>query len=108
MNDNEASLQMFDQDKLRPEARHAALASALAVLSREGVSASAAVHAYATDLMLAAVSDGDEHTDDHYREHGARLHAFEAYHAARYAAEAEIAEHDPANAGFCILFSLAH
>ena len=40
MNDNEASLQMFDQDKLRPEARHAALASALAVLSSEGVSAS--------------------------------------------------------------------
>ena len=95
MNDNEASLHFFDQDKLRPEVRHAAIAAALAVLSREGVSASAAVHAYSTDLMLAAVSDGDEHTDGHFQEHGSSLRAFSAYHAARDVAEEEIANHDP-------------
>jgi hypothetical protein len=107
MNDNEASLQMFDQEKLAPEVRDAALAAALAVLSREGVSASAAVHAYSMDLMLAAVSEGAEHTDDHYRERGASLHAFEAYHASKGAAEAEIARLDPANASFKILFPVA-
>lgn len=108
MGENEPSLEMFDQEKLKPEARDAALAAALAVLSGEGVSASAAVHAYSTDLMLAAVSEGDEHTDDHYREHGASLRAFEAYHAARDAAAGEIARLDAANAGFYVLFSLAH
>lgn len=107
MNDNEASLKMFDQERLKPEARYSALAAALAVLSREGVSPPAAVHAYATDLMLAAVSDGEEHSDAHYREHGASLHAFEAYHAARDAAVEAIARLDPANADFCVLFSVS-
>ena len=108
MNDNEGSLQIFDQDKLQPEVRDAALASALAVLSREGVGAAEAVRAYGIDLMLAGVSDGEEHTDDHYREHGASLRAFEAYHAAKEAAETEIANIDPANAGFVVFFALAN
>lgn len=108
MGDNKRSLAMFGQDKLEPDARDAALAAALAVLSRDGISESAAVHSYSTDLMLAAVSDGDEHTDDHYREHDASLRAFEAYHAAREAAAAEIAKFDPANQGFSILFSMEH
>lgn len=107
MNDNEASLAMFGQDKLQPDARRAAVAAALALLAREGVSAAAAVHAYSTDLMLAAVSDGAAHTDAHYRQHGASLRAFDVYHAARSAAAATIAEHDPANAWFHVLFSLA-
>ena len=106
MGDNERSLAMFGQDRLKPDARNAALAAALADLSREGVSASAAVHAYSTDLILAAISDGDEHTDDHYREHGASLRAFRAYHAAREAAAAEIAKFDPANEAFSVLFSM--
>lgn len=106
MGDNERSLAMFGQDKLKPDARDAALAAALAALSRQGVTASAAVDAYSTDLMLAGVSDGDEHTDDHYREHGSSLHAFEAYHVARQAAAAEIAKFDPANEAFSVLFSM--
>lgn len=101
------SLAMFDQNKLTPEARDAALAAAFAVLSREGVAASDAVAAYRVDLLLAEGLAPDERTDDHFRDHGASLHAAEAYCAAREAAEAAIAQHDPANAGFRILFSLA-
>lgn len=108
MNDNEGSLQMFGQDQLKTEVRDAALAAALAALLREKVTPAAAVRAYGVDLLLAGVSDGQEHTDGHYREHGASLHAFEAYWAAKDAAKAEIAKLDPANAGFVVLFSVAN
>lgn len=107
MNDNEASLQMFDQDKLKPEARHAALAAAHAVLSREGITPATAVKAYGVDLLLAEGLGPEDRTDEHFREHGASLKACVSYYAARDAAVAEIAKHDPANAGFRVLFSLA-
>lgn len=107
MNDNEASLQMFDQDKLRPEVRDAALAAAHAALWRDGVAAAEAVRAYGVDLLLAEGLEPEERTDEHFREHGASLKACESYYAARDAAVAEIAKHDPANAGFRVLFSLA-
>jgi len=107
MGDDEASLTMFDQDKLKPDARHAALAAAFNVLTRDGVSAAAAVHAYSTDLLLAEGLEPDERTDDHFREHGASLKACETYSAARDAAAAEIAKRDSANSGFPVLFSLA-
>lgn len=107
MNDHEASLQMFDQDKLKPEARHAALAAAHAALSRDGVTAVQAVSAYGVDLLLAEGLEPEERTDEHFREHGASLKACEAYHAAVGAAEAEIAKRDPANSCFHALFSVA-
>lgn len=107
MNDNEASLEMFGQDKLKPEVRHAALAAAHAALSRGGVTATEAVRAYGVDLLLAEGLEPEERTDEHFREHGASLRACEAYHAAVDAAEAEIAKRDPANACFHVLFSVA-
>lgn len=106
MNDNEASLQIFDQDKLKPEVRHAALAAAHAALSSEGITAATAVRAYGVDLLLAEGLEPEERTDEHFREHGASLKACETYYAARDAAVAEIAKHDPADAGFKVLFSL--
>lgn len=107
MNDNEASLKMFDQDKLEPEVRHAALAEAYAALSREGITAATAVRAYGVDLLLAEGLEPNERTDEHFREHGASMKACEAYYAAVDAAEAEIARRDPANSCFHVLFSLA-
>ena len=107
MNDNEASLQMFDQDKLKPEAREAALAAAHAALSRDGVTAAQAVGAYGVDLLLAEGLAPEERTDEHFREHGASLKAREAYYAARDAAANEISKHDQANSDFKILFTLA-
>jgi hypothetical protein len=107
MNDNEASLAMFDQAKLKPDVRHAALATAHAILSREGITAAAAVRAYGVDLLLAEGLEPEERTDEHFREHGASMKACEAYYVARDAAAAEIAKLDPANSGFKILFSLA-
>lgn len=102
-----SGLSMFDQEKLKPEARVAALAAAQAVLERHGVSAAAAVAAYGVDLLLAEGLEVDERTDAHFAEHGASLTALSAYHAAREAAEVEIARLDPASAGFPILFSPA-
>lgn len=107
MNDNESSLAIFDQDNLKPEVRHAAIAAAHAVLSREGITAAAAVRAYGVDLLLAEGLEPEDRTDEHFREHGASLKACEAYYAAVDAAAAEIAECDPANACFHVLFSLA-
>lgn len=107
MNDNESSLTMFDQDKIKPEARHAAIAAAHAVLAREGITAATAVRAYGVDLLLAEGLEPEERTDEHFREHGASLKACEAYYAAVDAAETEIAERDPANSYFHVLFSLA-
>lgn len=106
MNDNEASLQMFDQDKLQPEARDAALAAARAILSREGITAAEAVSAYEADLLFAEGLEPEERTDEHFREHGASLKACGTYCAARDAAVAEIARHDPAEARLNVLFSL--
>ena len=106
MNDNEASLQFFDQEKLRPEVRHAALAAAHAALSRDGVTAPEAVRAYGVDLLLAEGLEPEERTDEHFQEHGATLKACDTYYAARNAAAAEIAKLDPAEAGFKVLFSL--
>lgn len=105
MNDK-ASLQIFDQDKLKPEVRHAALAAAYAALSREEITAATAVRAYGVDLLLAEGLEPDERTDEHFREHGASMKACEAYYAAVDAAEAEIAKRDPANSCFHVLFSL--
>lgn len=107
MNDNEASLRIFDQDKLTPGVRQAALAAAHAVLSREGITAEAAVRAYGADLLLAEGLPPEERTDEHYREHSASLKACEAYYAAVQAAETEIGKRDPANACFHLLLSLA-
>lgn len=107
MNDNEASLTMFDQDNLAPEVRYAALASAHAVLSGKGVTAAEAVRAYGVDLLLAEGLEPEERTDEHFREHGASLRACEAYYAAVDAAKAEIAKRDPANEDFKFLLSLA-
>ena len=107
MNDNESSLAMFDQERLKPEVRNAALAAAHAVLSREGITAATAVRAYGVDLLLAEGLEPDERTDEHFREHGASMKACEAYYAAVDAAEAEIAKRDPANSCFHVLFSLA-
>lgn len=104
---SEPSLVMFDQDKLKPEARHAALAAAHSALSRDGVTAADAVGAYGVDLLLAEGLEPEERTDEHFREHGASLKACEAYHAAVDAAEAEIAKRDPANSCFPVLFSVA-
>lgn len=100
-----SGLTIYDQDKLTPEARDAAISEANAVLSREGVSAREAVQAAAVDLLLAEGLKPDERTDEHFREHGATLHALNAYDAAKDAAAAEIARLDPANVGFAILFS---
>lgn len=108
MNDNESSLAMFDQDKLSPEVRHAALAAAHAVLSREGITAAAAVRAYGVDLLLAEGLTPEERTDEHLREHGASMKACEAYYEAVDAAEAEIAQLSPANSEFRVLFSVAN
>lgn len=107
MNDNESSLVIFDQDKLKPEVCHAAVAAAHALLSREGITSAAAVRAYGVDLLLAEGLEPEERTEEHYREHGASLKACEAYYAAVDAAEAEIAKRDPANSCFHVLFSLA-
>lgn len=107
MNDNEASLEMFGQDKLKPEVRDAALAAARAALSREGITAAQAVSAYGVDLLLAEGLEPDDRTDEHFREHGASLKACGAYYAAVDAVEAEIARRDPANACFHVLFSVA-
>jgi len=104
MQSTDAGIKMYDQEKLKPEVRDAALSAALSVLATKGVSPSDATRAYSTDLMLSAVSDGAEHTDDHYREHGASRHAFEAYHAAKDAAVAEIARLDPVREDFRVLF----
>lgn len=105
MNGNESALAMFDQDRLKPEVRDSALAAAHAVLSREGITAAAAVRAYGADLLLAEGLAPEERTDEHFREHGASLRACEAYYAAVDAAEAEIATRDPDNASFHVLFS---
>jgi hypothetical protein len=59
------------------------------------------------NLLLAEGLEPEERTDEHFREHGASLKACEAYYAAVDAAEAQIAERDPANACFHVLFSLA-
>lgn len=107
MSVSEPSLVMFDQDKLKPEARHAALAAAHAALSRDEVTAADAVGAYGVDLLLAEGLEPDERTDEHFREHGASLKACEAYHAAVEAAEAEIARRDPVNSCFHVLFLVA-
>lgn len=98
---------MFDQDKLNPEVRHAALAAALALLSREEVTAAAAVRAYGVDLLLAEGLEPEERTDEHYREHGASMKACAAYYDAVDAAEVEIAKMNTANPGFRVLFSVA-
>lgn len=107
MNDDEASLQIFDQEKLEPEVRHAALAVAHAVLARGGITAATAVRAYGVDLLLAEGLEPEDRTDEHFREHGASLTACEAYYAARDAAADEVSKHDHANSGFKILFTLA-
>lgn len=100
-------LTIYDQERLRPDVRDAALAAAHAVLSREGVSAREAVQAAGVDLLLAEGLAPDERTDEHFREHGAALQAIEAHDAAKDAAAAEIARLDPANTGFAILFLVA-
>ncbi len=107
MQDSETSFQMYGQEALKPEARDAALAAARSMLARAGVSASHAARAFQADLILAEGLVEHERTDAHYREHGASLEACEAYYDARSAAEAEITRLDPANAEFCVLFSLA-
>lgn len=107
MDGNADSLRMFGLQSLDPETQQAALAAAQSILSRDGVTPSEAIRAYQADLMLADGLAEDERTDEHYREHGASLKACEAYYAARDAAEAEIAKHGPANAGFKVLFTLA-
>lgn len=100
-------LTIFGQEKLTPAARDAALAAANAVLSREGVSAREAMQAAGIDLLLAEGLEPDDRTDEHFREHGATLHALKTHEGAKDAAAAEIARLDPANAGFAILFSVA-
>ena len=107
MNDNETSLQIFDQDQLKPDVRNAALAAAQAALSRSGVTAAQAVSAYGIDLLLAESLAPAERTDEHFQEHGASLKACEAYYAAVDAAEAEITKRDPAKSCFHVLFSAA-
>ena len=100
-------LTIYGQENLTPDARDAALAAAHAVLSREGISAPEAVQAAGIDLLLAEGLELDERTDEHFREHGATLHAAEANSAATNAAQAEIARLDPDNAGFHVLFSVS-
>ncbi|MBB6425162.1 hypothetical protein [Sphingopyxis sp. JAI128] len=100
-----SGLTIYGQDKLTPEARDAAISEANAVFSREGISAREAVQAAAVDLLLAEGLGPDERTDEHFREHGATLHALNAHDAAKDAAAAEISRLDPANVGFAILFS---
>ena len=100
-------LTIYDQERLRPDVRDAALAAAHAVLSREGVSAREAVQAAGVDLLLAEGLAPDERTDEHFREHGATLQALEAHDAAKDAAATAVARLDPANTGFAILFSVA-
>ncbi|ALJ12537.1 hypothetical protein [Sphingopyxis macrogoltabida] len=95
---------IYGQDKLTADARTAALAAAAETLSSRGVSADAAMKAASVDLLLAEGIEPGERTDDHYREHGASLTALDAYHAARAAAEAEIARLDPDNAAFRVMF----
>ncbi|WP_137871492.1 hypothetical protein [Sphingopyxis sp. 2PD] len=107
METNDSRLAMFGQDTLEPEVRQAALTAAQTVLAREGVTAHDAVKAYAVDLLLAEGLNETERTDAHFREHGARLQAAEAYCLAREAAEAEIALHDNDGARFAVLFSVA-
>ena len=102
-----SGLAIYDQDKLKPEARVAALSAANDVLAREGVSAIEAVDAATVDLLLAEGLEPDERTEDHFREHGASLRALAAYEAAKGAASTEIRRLDPDNAGFAILFSAA-
>lgn len=98
-------LKMFGQEKLKLDARDAALAAANAVLSRRGIPARDAVKAAGVDLLLAEGIQPDDRTDAHFREHGSSLSAAEAHDAAKEAAAAEIARLDPDNAGFAILFS---
>jgi hypothetical protein len=103
----DGKLAIYGQEKLRPDARDAALAAAHAVLSREGVSAREAVQAAGVDLLLAEGMEPDERTDEHFREHGATLRAAEAHGAATEAAQAEITRLNPGNAGFHVLFSMS-
>ena len=103
----DGKLTIYGQEKLTPDARDAALAAAHAVLSREGVSAREAVQAAGIDLLLAEGLEPEDRPDEHFREHGATLHALEAHDAAKDAAAAAIARLDPANTGFAILFSVA-
>lgn len=103
----DGKLTIYGQEKLSPEVRDAALAAAHDVLSREGVSAREAVQAAGVDLLIAEGLEPDERTDDHFREHGATLHAAETHSAATEAAQAEIARLDPDNAGFHVLFSVS-
>ena len=104
MNDK---LTIYGQEKLRPEARDAALAAAHDVFLRESVSAREAVRAASVDLLLAEGLEPDERTDEHFREHGATLRAAETHSVATEAAQAEIARLDPDNAGFQVLFSVS-
>ncbi|MDT7527791.1 hypothetical protein OVY29_03825 [Sphingopyxis sp. SE2] len=99
-------LTIYGQEKLRPDVRNAALAAAHAVLSREGVSPREAVQAAGVDLLLAEGLAPDARTDEHFREHGATLHAAETHSAATEAAQAEIMRLDPANAESHVLFSV--
>ena len=100
-------LTIYGQEKLTPDARDAALAAAHAALSREGVSAREAVQAAGVQLLLAEGLGPDERTDEHFREHGASLHAAEVHGAATEAAQAELTRLDPDNAGFHVLFSVS-
>lgn len=107
MSGNDAPLTFYDQEKLDPTVRDAAISAANALLAERGISIAAAIRAYQAELLLADELDGAELTEEDFQTHGSSLRACDAYHDARDAASAEIARLDPARADFKILFTLA-